>query len=55
MNDGELYRDNLKKAGKDEKWLHALLKKKKTDIAGTFLLTVDASGQVNWVGKGQKS
>lgn len=55
IEDGFFSRDNLKKAGKDEKWLHALLKKKKTDIAGTFLLTVDASGQVNWVGKGQKS
>ena len=52
IEDGFLSRDNLKKSGKDEKWLNALLKKKKSDIHDTFLLTVDASGQVNWIGKG---
>ena len=55
IEDGFFSRDNLKKSGKDEKWLHSLLKKKNTDISGTFLLTVDASGQVNWIGKGSKS
>ena len=55
IEDGFFSRDNLKKAGKDEKWLNSLLKKKKTDISGTFLLTVDASGQVNWIGKGRKT
>ena len=55
IEDGFFSRDNLQKAGKDEKWLRALLKKKKTDIAGTFLLTVDPSGQINWVGKEQKT
>ena len=55
IEDGFFSRDNLKKAGKDEKWLDSLLKKKKSHIRDTFLLTVDASGQVNWIGKGQKS
>ena len=51
IEDGFFSRDNLKKAGKDEKWLHSLLKKKKSQIRDTFLLTVDDSGQVNWIGK----
>ena len=51
IEDGFFSRDNLKKSGKDEKWLHSLLKKKKSDIRATFLLTVDASGQVNWIEK----
>ena len=55
IEDGFFSRDNLKKAGKDEKWLNALLKKKKSAIRDTFLLTVDASGQVNWIGKGRGS
>ena len=54
IEDGFFSRDNLKKAGKDEKWLHSLLKKKKSAIRDTFLLTVDAAGQVNWIGKGRK-
>ena len=55
IEDGFFSRDNLKKAGKDEKWLNALLKKKKSAIRDTFLLTVDDSGQVNWIGKGSGS
>lgn len=55
IEDGFFSRDNLKKAGKDEKWLDSLLKKKKSDIRDTFLLTVDASGQVNWIGKESES
>ena len=55
IEDGFFSRDNLKKSGKDEKWLNSLLKKKHSDIPGTFLLTVDASGQVNWIGKEQAS
>ena len=54
IEDGFFSQDNLKKAGKDEKWLNSLLKKKKTNIRDTFLLTVDTSGQVNWIGKGRK-
>ena len=55
IEDGFFSRDNLNKSGKDKKWLDSLLKKKKSNIRDTFLLTVDASGQVNWIGKGQKS
>ena len=55
IEDGFFSRDNLNKSGKDKKWLDSLLKKKKSSIRDTFLLTVDASGQVNWIGKGQKS
>jgi len=54
IEDGFFSQDNLKKAGKDEKWLNSLLKKRKTNIRDTFLLTVDTSGQVNWIGKGRK-
>ena len=55
IEDGFFSRENLEKAGKDEKWLDSLLKKKKSHIRDTFLLTVDAAGQVNWIGKGSKS
>ena len=54
IEDGFLSTENLKKAGKDEKWLNRILEEKRTDISGTFLLTVDGADHINWVGKEQK-
>ncbi len=43
ISDGKLLEDNLKKANKDLTWLHKQLKKHKSTVEGTWLLTVDAS------------
>ena len=54
IEDGFLSTDNLQKAGKDERWLRGVLAEKRTDVSGTFLLTVDGGNHVNWVGKERK-
>ena len=41
ISDGKLIRDNLKKAGKNEKWLQKTLSKNKATLKETFLLTVN--------------
>lgn len=51
IEDGFFSRENLQKAGKDEAWLKDQLSAHHTDRESTFLLTVDGSGRVNWVGK----
>ena len=51
IEDGFLSTDNLQKAGKDEKWLNRILEEKGTEVAATFLLTVDGSDRINWIGK----
>jgi len=51
IEDGFLSRENLRKAGKNDRWLQAVLDQHKTDADSTFLLTVDGGGRVNWVGK----
>jgi uncharacterized membrane protein YcaP (DUF421 family) len=51
IEDGFFSGENLQKAGKDEAWLRRILEEKRTDISGTFLLTVDGAGHVHWVGK----
>ena len=43
------------KSGKDEAWLKDQLSERHTDRESTFLLTVDGSGKVNWVGKEESS
>ena len=55
IEDGFLSTDNLKKSGKDERWLRRVLEEKRTDISATFLLTVDGADHINWVGKEQKT
>ena len=44
--DGYLYRENLARAGKDELWLDRQLRKKKTELKDTLLLTVDENDRV---------
>lgn len=46
ISDGRLLEDNLKKAGKDQKWLQKVLSKEKTTQKGTFLLTVDENNDI---------
>ncbi len=46
ISDGRLIKDNLQKAGKDEKWLEKVLKKNKATREKTYLLTVDGSDRV---------
>ena len=41
ISDGVLLQENLKKAGKDKKWLEKVLKKQKTSIKNTWYLSVD--------------
>lgn len=42
ITDGRLMEDNLKKAGKDKKWLQKVLSKENATQKETFLLTVDS-------------
>lgn len=46
ISDGRLLSDNLKKTGKDEKWLQKVLKEEKLTMRETFLLTVDCQNRV---------
>lgn len=51
VEDGYLSRENLERAKKDAKWLEKVLSQHNCGIQDTFLLTVDESGQVVWLGK----
>lgn len=51
VEDGYLSRENLERAKKDEKWLKKVLSQHNCGVKETFLLTVDESGQVVWLGK----
>lgn len=53
IEDGFLFRDNLRKAGKNEKWVNTILGKYHARQRTTLLLTVDASGRTLWIGKEQ--
>ena len=46
ITDGRILDDNLKKAGKDSRWLQKVLAKENTTPQETFLLTVDGQNQV---------
>ena len=51
ISDGQLLRQNLQYAAKDESWVHQVLGEYRASIAGTWLLTVDKAGHVVWLGK----
>lgn len=51
VEDGYLSRENLERAKKDEVWLEKVLSQHDCGVKETFLLTVDESGQVVWLGK----
>ena len=55
IEDGYLSRENLQKTGKDDLWLRSVLENHHATAEGTFLLTVDKGGKVNWVGKEERS
>ena len=51
ISDGQLLRQNLQYAAKDENWIHQVLGQCRASIAGTWLLTVDKADHVVWLGK----
>ena len=51
IQDGQLIRENLKKAGHDQQWLERELKKRESDLSSTLLMTIDEGGTVVWIGK----
>lgn len=51
VEDGYLSRENLERAKKDKVWLEKVLSQHNCGIQDTFLLTVDESGRVVWLGK----
>lgn len=51
VEDGYLSRENLERAKKDKVWLEKVLSQHNCGVKETFLLTVDESGQVVWLGK----
>ena len=51
ISDGHLLRENMAFAGKDDTWLRKILQEKKTDVSGTWLLTVDAGDHILWYPK----
>lgn len=53
ISDGQLLRQNLQYAAKDENWVHKVLGEYRSSIAGTWLLTVDKADNVVWLGKEQ--
>jgi len=46
--DGYLYRENLRLAGKDERWLEKQLRQRKATVASTWLLMVDEADRILW-------
>ena len=46
VSDGRLLPDNLKKSGKDRRWLEKILKQHKASVRETWLLTVDRDNNI---------
>ncbi len=46
ISDGRILEENLRKAGKDTRWLQKVLSKEKATPQETFLLTVDSNNQI---------
>ena len=51
VEDGYVSKDNLSKAGKDQKWLETTLQQHKASLGDTLLLMVDAAGHVTFLRK----
>ena len=51
IEDGYLFRENLGKAEKNDRWLDSTLDFYRATVESTFLLTVDGAGHVTWLGK----
>ena len=46
VSDGQVLKDNLRLAGKDEKWLQTVLQERKATVKTTWLLTVDGADKI---------
>ena len=55
IEDGKLMKQNLPYAKKDTAWVQNILKKKKSTVKDTYLLTVDENGQTLWLPMEEKS
>ena len=51
IEDGFLYKENLKRAGKNRQWVEQVLTQRGATEKSTLLLTVDASDKILWLGK----
>ena len=51
IEDGHLFREDLKKMGKSEAWLQKVLLRHNARLENTFLLTVDPEDHIVWLGK----
>ena len=51
ISDGRLLEENLKKAGKDKRWLDKQLHQQGSKLKETFLLTVDQENNVHFIKK----
>ncbi|MBQ3192908.1 MAG: DUF421 domain-containing protein [Oscillospiraceae bacterium] len=51
IEDGFFFQENLKKSGKDKKWMENVLKKYKASPDTTFLLAVDDRGSITFIPK----
>ena len=51
IEDGVLLRENLRRSGKDQAWVRRVLGEHRASLAGTWLLMVDQSDRVVWLGK----
>lgn len=54
VSDGQVIQDNLKKSGRDMNWLLKALKRHKSTLDRTWLLTVDQDGNEIFYGKNQE-
>ena len=53
VEDGALLHDNLHKAGRDPDWVRKALRDRGAGISDTLLLTVDDSGHIVFLRKGE--
>ena len=51
IEDGFLFKENMEKAGKNQVWLEKILKNRGCSREDTFLLTVDGTGRIVFLGK----
>ena len=51
ISDGSLLEENLALTGRDRDWLRKTLGDYRATVSGTWLLTVDKTGHVLWLGK----
>ena len=51
IEDGYVSKENLRRAGKNRRWLDRVLEERKTTAGNTWLLTVDESDHILWLAK----